>query len=114
MDQGQSLFHDRLRRLGEKHRALARGSRAQMRPDGLIVLTPKRGIQPPSPRPLATVLLIVLLYKAFLIASLGTAGYDERVTRLQAGTAVERTGAVLMQADSISATLARAMVIDVQ
>jgi hypothetical protein len=106
VDQGQLLFYERLRRLGQKHRALARGYRARMRSDGLIVLVPKRTFVALSPRPLAIVLVIFVLVKGALMAGLGVQNYEGRVSHLQTGTALDRAGAAVMQPDPVSRVVA--------
>ena len=48
-----------------------------------------------------------LLFKGFLMAALGFGSYDERVVTLAQGSAVERAGAFIMQADPASVFIAQ-------
>ena len=77
-----------------------------MRQDGLIVVKPQR---PPLRFPYKLVLgagAMVILFKAATISSLGTEPYNDRVSNLANGTAAEKVGAMVMQIDPVSATLA--------
>jgi len=108
MSDGQrSEFNERLRRLIKKHRAMSRGYTAHLRPDGLIVLQPKRTQFSISPRSLALFLVAFLAFKGFIIMSLGLATYQDRLSRLEDGTFFERAGAWVMQVDPVSAEIAR-------
>ncbi len=102
MVSGQIEFESRLRRLLRKHRALSRGYTTRMRPDGLIEARPRRSVNPISGRALVLFLGAFVLFKGFLIANLGTAGYADRVALLESGTFVEQAGAFAMQADPLS------------
>jgi len=98
-------FSRRVGRLTRKHRAMSRGYVTQMRPDGLLVTAPAR-------RPRISLRMVLLLvaaffaFKALLLAVAGTATYDERVARLEAGTSAEAVGAWIMQSDPLTETLA--------
>jgi hypothetical protein len=106
MDQGQRNFYQRLRSLDRQHLAMTRGYSTHIRPDGLIVARPR----PIRPRlwlkPLLFGAVGFFLFKAFLIAGLGAATFDERLARLDSGTVVERAGAVVMRPDCVSGFLA--------
>ena len=99
---GHAEFETRLSRLLRKHRAMARGYTTTIRSDGLIVAKPKRQGSPISGRSVVMFLAAFVLFKAFLIASLGQGVYSERVARLSVGTPVERAGAFTMQIDPLS------------
>lgn len=101
-------FHARVRTLGRKHRAMAKGSTAQLRQDGLIVVRPKRR-RTRRRYPLRSFALLIIgffAFKGFMLASMGDAGYDDRLTRLGEGTALEQVGALVMQPDRVSALFA--------
>ncbi|MGR3762034.1 hypothetical protein ACUXV3_18200 [Roseobacteraceae bacterium NS-SX3] len=106
MSDQQYQFQSRLQRLHRKHAGMRRGYSAAIRPDGLIVVKPRRMQSRIPGRAVALFLAAFLLFKAVLMASLGFDGYALRVARLQHGTAVERAGALLMQADPVSEYLA--------
>ena len=101
-------FHKRLAMLGRKHAEMAKGYVMRMRPDGLIVVHLKR---PGALRmfPLRGLMLLAfgfLLFKSFMLASVGEASYNERVAKLSQGTAIEKGGAWIMQIDPATAAFA--------
>ena len=67
-----------------------------------LVVRPRRKAVRISGRAVIMFVLAFIGFKAFLIANLGMLTYEERVTRLQSGTMVERAGAFVMQADPLS------------
>lgn len=101
-------FQKRLSTLGRKHAAMAKGYDMQMRRDGLVVVKAKRGgIRRFFPiKGLAFLILGFFLFKAFMLASLGEVTYNERVAKLNQGTALEQAGAQVMQIDNATAFLA--------
>lgn len=101
-------FDSRLKTLGRKHRALAQGSTTQIRKDGLIVVKPTRRR---TRRSFPTRLFVFLFlgffaFKGFLLASMGEVGYSDRLAKLEAGTALEQVGAVVMRPDRVSILMA--------
>ncbi|MEY8841766.1 hypothetical protein AB9K41_22285 [Cribrihabitans sp. XS_ASV171] len=102
MAENQVDFDRRVRRLAKKHNALAGGYRTQMRPDGLIVMKPRRARPGISLRAVIVFVAGFLLFKGVLLASVGLQTYEDRVTRLAQGTTAERAGAWVMQADPVS------------
>lgn len=99
-------FNERLRRLARKHRAMGRGYVMQLMPDGLVVAEPIR-VRVKLPYRLATLLIVSLfVFKGFLLASLGTQTYQDRLVALNEGTIVEQAGAWIMQPDRISTFIA--------
>ena len=101
-------FHKRLTMLGRKHAAMAKGYVMRMRPDGLIVVHLK---SPGALRlfPLRGLMVLTfgfLLIKAFMLTSIGELSYNERVTKLGQGTAIEKGGAWIMQIDPATAVFA--------
>ncbi len=97
-------FDTRLKTLGRKHRALAQGSITQVRKDGLIVVKPsRRRAQRNFPvRMFVFLILGFFAFKGYLLASIGEVAYNDRLAKLEAGTAVEQVGAVVMRADRVS------------
>ncbi|WP_435702594.1 hypothetical protein [Yoonia sp.] len=74
--------------------------------DGLIVARP-RLYKPRFPlKGLIVVLALGFLLKGFLLAYLGADNYAERVATLQSGSAIEQTGAWVMQADPVTVLVA--------
>lgn len=99
-------FDDRLRRIGRRHRAMAKGYTTYVRPDGLVVARPtRRGPRVPV-RFVVYVVAALVLFKAFLLAAVGPVTYDERVAKLAEGTAFEQAGAWVMQTDPASGWIA--------
>lgn len=95
-------FRGRVANLENKHAAYAQGYTARVQPDGLIVIAPRKMRSRISGRVLLLTVASFLLFKAFLMAALGFDSYDERIAKLADGTAVERAGALVMQADPVS------------
>ncbi|MEP2718631.1 hypothetical protein [Pseudophaeobacter sp.] len=95
-------FRGRVAKLQTKHAAFSQGYSARVQSDGLIVVEPRRVRSRVSGRVFVMILGAFLLFKAFLMAALGFDSYDERVARLEAGTSVEKLGAIVMQADPAS------------
>lgn len=100
-------FKNRLRRLERKHTAMSKGYQTKLRADGLIVMTPRRSGPRVSGRSVILFLLAFFVFKGFLIANIGVAGYDERVAKLETGNAVEVAGAWVMQVDPLSELIAQ-------
>lgn len=99
-------FNERLRRLARKHRAMGRGYVMRLMPDGLIVPEPVK-LRIELPYRVTTLIIVALLvFKGFLIASLGAQPYQDRLFTLSDGTFVEQAGAWLMQPDRISMVIA--------
>ncbi len=109
MSQDIVEFKNRLRRLERKHTAMSRGYDAHMRADGLIVIKPKRSAPAVSGRAVIIFLLAFFVFKGFMLANIGIAGYDERVERLQQGTIVEQAGAWVMQREPLTQFVADKM-----
>lgn len=106
VNESQTQFNQRLRRLDHKHKAMARGRETVMRPDGLIMTAPLPTRDRGQVRPVAILIVAFLLFKAILIVSVGDATYKERVQELRHGNLVEHAGAVLMQVGPVSNFLA--------
>lgn len=106
MSKQHKEFSARLQRLENKHASMAHGYSAHVRPDGLIVVAPKKIRSGISRRVIVLFLLCFWMFKILLIALLGLDSYHGRVVNLQNGTSVEQLGAIIMHADPISASLA--------
>ncbi len=103
MSDTQLQFQNRLRQLERKHyKTLTRGYSTKIRPDGLIVVKPRRAASRISGKSILMFVGAFLLFKGFLIANLGIVGYEERITRLSQGTPVEKAGAWVMQVEPAS------------
>jgi hypothetical protein len=101
-----SDFDNRLRRISKSRVKLAKGYVSVVGDDGLIIVKPRRKrIQLPIR---GALLLFVgfLGFKAMVLVSLGQPVYMDRVGILENGTAVERVGAWVMQADPLTVMVA--------
>ncbi|WP_424980568.1 hypothetical protein [Leisingera sp. S232] len=107
MGEHRDTFKSRLKHINRKHNAMCEGFSAEMRPDGLLILQPRRVQSRISARSLVLFAGAFLLFKGFLMAALGFASYDERVARLTQGSVLERSGAFIMQADPVSVYIAQ-------
>lgn len=103
MSEEHQQFLSRVSRLENKHDAMHNGFSARIRSDGLIVVGPKKKIESRiSARSVVLFLAAFILFKGFLIASIGVDGYQDRLSKLHAGTIVEQGGAMIMFADPLS------------
>ncbi len=107
MAMSQVPFEKRLNRINQVHARMRNGVRLRMLSDGLIVARPRRR----APRlPLNALLILVgafFLFKSFLLLSLGSAVYGDRVNTLATGSIIEQGGAWIMQADPVSTWVAK-------
>lgn len=99
-------FDDRIARIERSRARLKRGYSVTVDRDGLLVARPRaRGRN--VPLKLLTMLFVGFIgFKVLLLAFLGLDTYENRVSALQQGAAVEQVGAWFMQADPWSVQLA--------
>lgn len=95
-------FDRRMRRINRRHSKLSQGYVTAVTGDGLVVAKPQRRSNRGMLRGLAMVVIVMMLFKAFLHAQLGPEAYQDRIDALAAGTAVEQAGAYAMVADPIT------------
>ena len=103
----QTQFDRRITRLAHKHDLMTQGYFLRMRDDGLVVVHPRR-----SRRGLPVKMLVLLAvgfigFKAFMLAAIGPAAYDERLAVLQQGSTVERAGAWVLGTDPATQMIAQ-------
>lgn len=91
-------FDRRLHQIVKAHRKLSRGQKVVVDKSGLMHLKPARPIRVPI-RGLILALVGFVLFKAWLIASLGGAEYTARLVELGQGTLSEKLGAAVMAPD---------------
>jgi len=106
MSTTELTFDQRLRRLARKHRRMQDGVTRKIQPDGLMTFEPRRAMPVFPLRALVMLLLIALVFKAFLLAWHGAAGYDARLAPLWDGSLFEQGVAWIMQPDPMTQTLA--------
>jgi len=95
-------FDDRLRRIDQQHRAMARGFVLSVSRDGLVVARPESR-RARFPWRVAMFLLIAVLgFKVMLHAYMGDGAYNDRVARLASGTTAEQVGAYVLAADPVT------------
>ena len=108
MAQANVPFDKRLKRIVRKHDRMAHGVVKTVNSDGLIVARP-RVYTPRFPlKGLVALIIAGFLFKGFLYANLGEAGYAERVGSLSEGSAMEQAGAWVMQADPATVLISEA------
>lgn len=109
MSDGRELFASRLLKLTRRHRAMARGYTATLRGDGLIVVHPRRFQFRLPVRGFVLLMAVFMLFKGFMLASLGLAAYEQRLSVLQTGSTYEQAGAFVMGLDPVSRAVADLM-----
>ena len=109
MDQSHLDFEERLQRVMRKHRSMTKGYSFRMRADGLMVAVPRRAVRPIPMRSLFMLVGSILLFKAFILAHIGPAGYADRLDILRQGSVVERAGAFVMQSDPATRHIAEVL-----
>ena len=99
-------FDDRLRRIHKSRVKLANGYVSVVGDDGLIVIKPKPARARSILRPFVFLVVGLLMFKSLILAALGQPVYEDRLARLQDGTAIEQAGAWVMQIDPVSEAVA--------
>ena len=103
----QVSFEKRLRRIVKTHQRLANGVVHRVDENNLITAQP-RIYNPRFPlRGLILLMGTAFLFKGYILASLGTTAYSERIADLAQGSLVERAGAWIMQADQVTLAVAQ-------
>lgn len=102
MAEGRTEFASRLSRVTRRHNAMARGYTASVRGDGLIVVHPRRFQFRLPVRGFVLLMTFFMIFKGFMLASLGEATYYERLSILKNGSPFERAGAFVMGVDPVS------------
>jgi len=95
-------FDNRLRKIDQRHRALARGYVMSVNHDGLVIAEPKRERRAFPWRGALLILVGLMAFKGFLHAQIGETAYQERVARLSSGNVTEQIGAFAMAADPVT------------
>ncbi|NNK17398.1 MAG: hypothetical protein HKP51_10900 [Sulfitobacter sp.] len=102
-------FVERLNTLGRKHAKMTRGYTTKIDKDGLLVVVPKRSRGLPGTGVLKLVMLLLigfLTFKSFALAAFGPVTYNERLSKLQNGTAIEKIGAKALAIDPVTEAVA--------
>ena len=93
MVESHAQFERRLTMLNQKRERLARGYRARVGENGLIVLQPRPVRRRVPLKPVVLAALGFFAFKGFMLASMGAVTYQDRVATLSEGTVLERLGA---------------------
>lgn len=99
-------FNARLRRIDTHRARLKHGYIGKVRPDGLIVFTPRRRRRAIPWRGLLYLVLGFVFFKAVVLAHLGAVTFEARVAQLADGHAFEQAGAAIMQPDPLTRWMA--------
>jgi len=98
-------FDKRLGKIVRNHQRMAYGVAHVMGKDGLVSARPRTY----NPKfPLKGLLLLIgtaFLFKAYIHAHLGAGDYESRLAPLADGTLIEKAGAWVMQADTVTLML---------
>ncbi len=99
-------FDARIKRVQRSHARMARGYEAKVGRDGLIVFRPKRR----KPRlPLRSMVLMIAAFfgfKVLVLMQIGDLAYQARIDALMSGSAAEQAGALVLQVDPVTRTIA--------
>lgn len=99
-------FDARCKNLDRKKARMAAGYSAKVTNEGLIVFRPKRRGTGFSVRGFAMLVVGFFVFKAIILAHLGSTVYDQRVASLNEGTVIEQAGAFVMQSDPVTLEIA--------
>ncbi len=99
----KNSFDDRLHRIKRSGRRVKKkGHGPVVGPDGLIIVRRRKSGRNVPIRGLIYLTCGFILFKAIALAQFGAQGYNERLTIMQEGTAVEQASAWVMQADRVT------------
>ncbi len=101
-DVKQMQFGHRLKRIDKTHRQLSNGYVTSVNHDGLIIARPARRSSGLPLRGLFLCLVVLMTFKGFVYAQIGSTAYADRVSLLESGTFVEQIGAYAMFADPVT------------
>lgn len=102
-------FADRLGKLSKKHERMTHGYTTKIGKDGLLVVTPKKRRVVPGGTGVKVFLMVVVCFigfKTFTLAAVGPVTYNERLSKLENGSMIEKAGAKAMAIDPVTEALA--------
>lgn len=103
-------FAHRLNTLGRKHEKMTRGYTTKIDNNGILVATPKKTRHLPGAGMLKLVMLILigfLTFKSLVLAAFGPVTYNERLSKLESGTTIEKVGAKALAIDPVTEAVAK-------
>lgn len=109
MTKTYDTFDSRLRKIDRSRARLAQGYAAKVTDDGLIVFRPKRHRSRVSLRGLMLLAFGFVLFKAMILAHLGSGMYEQRLEALKSGSLIEQGGAFVMQIDPATQVVAQTL-----
>lgn len=100
-------FQTRLKKVAKRRNSkLSAGYLSSNNHDGLVVAHVRRPEGNSILSGLLFAIVLVVVAKSVAVASIGEAGYHDRIARLAAGTSSERMAAVTLQADPLTSAIA--------
>ncbi|EPX75731.1 hypothetical protein [Salipiger mucosus] len=109
MDNAIRNFEKRHRALTAKHRKLAQGYVTQLNRNGTLEHRPIRRTPGFTLKGVLLAVAGFLVFKAYLLASMGPETYAGHLAQLSSGTVAERAGAWVMGVDPATAWVAKLM-----
>lgn len=100
-------FNQRVGRIHQKHRKMSRGFVELVERDGLLV--PRSGRRQRRSFPLKGLILALvgfMVFKGLLYSQVGATTFGTRLDNLSSGSAIEKAGAWVMQADPVTIWIA--------
>jgi hypothetical protein len=107
MIDAQRNFYKRERSLRRKHKRMARGYVTKLDKNGVIVQKPDNKVKGFGARMLVLLATCFVVFKAFILANLGSEEYLARLAGLQTGETYQQVGAWLMQIDPVTGFIAQ-------
>ena len=95
-------FERRMRRINRRHSKLSHGFVTQITDDGLVIAKPQKPRGYALLRGAFLLFLVLLMFKGFLHSNLGAEAYEQQVSGLKSGNAIEQIGAIAMTADPVT------------
>ena len=107
MADNKATFDARLKQLERTYQVrMANGVDHVVQGDGLIVARARRRAPRIPFRGLFTMVVALIAFKVIVLLYIGELAYNQRIDAMRAGTMLDRAGAWIMQADTVSRTLA--------
>lgn len=99
-------FDTRIKKVQRGHVRMARGYKAKVGRDGLIVFRPKRRKISLPLRSLIVLIVAFFGFKVLVLMQIGDLTYQARMDALMGGSLVEQAGAYLLQLDPVTRMIA--------
>jgi hypothetical protein len=107
MADNKATFDARLKQLERTYQVrMANGVDHVVQSDGLIVARARRRAPRIPYAGMFTMLVALIAFKVIVLIYLGETGYNQRIDAMRDGNVIDRAGAWVMQADTVSRTVA--------